>query len=68
MHSSSDKQDKMAIKDEDDHQTQASEPLITDVEQVEIVAPTSLPEGYGLEVSTSNEDGQVVHARVSVVR
>lgn len=57
----------MALKDDDDHHTQASEPLLaTDV--VEVVAPASLREGYGLEVATTNEDGSTAHAEVNVVR
>lgn len=60
----------MAFKDDDNHQTQASEPLLTtDVERVEVVAPAQLPEGYGLEVTTSNEEsGQISYAQVRVVR
>jgi hypothetical protein len=45
---------------EDDMQAQASVPLITAVERVEVVAPLSLPEGYGLNVTTENGHGEVV--------
>lgn len=46
----------------------ASAPLITDVERVEVVAPASLPEGYGLEVSTTGPNGETRNGSVLVVR
>ena len=49
----------MAVLDED-AQAQASAPLITEVERVEVVSPSSLPEGYGLEVSTQGGHGEVI--------
>jgi hypothetical protein len=45
---------------EDDLQFQASVPLITAVERVEVVAPLSLPEGYGLNVTMENGQGEVI--------
>ena len=56
----------MALLDEDP-QAEASAPLITDVERVEIVAPSSLPEGYALEVSTTGTNGSIHHSSVIVV-
>ena len=56
----------MALIDEDT-QAQASAPLITDVERVEVIAPSALPEGYALEVSTAGPDGTAVHSTVAVV-
>ena len=47
----------MAIM-EDTH-AEVSAPLITEVERVDVVAPSSLPEGYGLQVSTGERNGFV---------
>lgn len=56
----------MAIIDESP-QAEASVPLITDVERVELVSPSALPEGYALEVSTMGTNGSVLHSNVVVV-
>lgn len=55
----------MALLDESP-QSEAATPLITEVERVELTAPLALPEGYGLEVSTSGPNGSVVHSSVVV--
>lgn len=59
----------MAVIIDEDPNAEASTPLITDVRRVEVLAPMSLPEGYGLEVNTTsyNNNGEVVHSRVIVV-
>ena len=51
----------------DDARADASVPLITDVVAVEVTAPTALPEGYGLDVSTTGPDGSMVQSSVTVV-
>ena len=53
---------------EEDSQAQASEPLITDVQRVEVVAPAALAEGYGLDITTTGPYGEPVSASVIVVR
>lgn len=52
---------------EEDPQAEATAPLITDVERVDVLAPLSLPEGYCLEVSTTDQNGNVINSSVLVV-
>ena len=57
----------MTLLEESDPQEAASAPLITADHVVEIVAPASLPGGYGLEVSTSGTNGEEFYSTVVVV-